>query len=158
MTCTPAPASSSPATAGPTIAPVWKSDWKIALEAGSRSMPTRPGSIAFLAELSIPLCEAVIAGSRNSGHRAGPKSAFSASPALLQAQIPSTISSSLRRSTASTSDPPSSEPKISGNSWVSETSPTISEDRVIAYTWNGTATVVSWLPSTDTPSPEISAR
>ena len=47
---------------------------------------------------------------------------------------------------------------ISGNSWVSETSPTISDDRVIAYTWNGTATVVSWLPSTDTPSPEISAR
>src|ERR1700722_215145 len=98
MTCTPAPASSSPATAGPTIAPVWNSDWKIALEAGSRSIPTRPGSIAFLAELSMPLCDAVIAGSRNNGHRAGPKSAFSASPALQHAQIPSTRSSSLRRS------------------------------------------------------------
>ena len=63
-----------------------------------------------------------------------------------------------RRSIASTSEPPSSDPKISGNSCVSDTSPTTSDDRVIAYTWNGTATVVSWLPSTDTPSPAISAR
>ena len=82
MRCTPAPASSSPATAGPTIAPVWNSDWKIALEAGSSSMPTRPGSIAFRAELSIPDSAAVIAGNRNSGHSCGPKSAFSASAAL----------------------------------------------------------------------------
>ena len=130
----------------------------MALEAGSSSIPTRPASIAFRAELSIPLCDAVIAGNRNSGQSAGQKSAFSARAALHAAQIASTTISSLRRSTASTSEPPSSDPKISGNSCVSETSPTISDERVSAYTWNGTATAVSWLPSTDTPSPEISAR
>ena len=84
MRCTPAPASSSPATAGPTIAPVWNSDWKIALEAGSSSMPTRPGSIAFRAELSMPDSAAVTAGNRNSGHSAGPRSALSASAGAAQ--------------------------------------------------------------------------
>ena len=158
MRCTPAPASSSPATAGPTIAPVWNSDWKIALEAGSSSMPTRPGSIAFRAELSIPDSAAVIAGNRNNGQSRGPRSAFSASAALHSAPIVSTTIRIFRRSMASTSEPPSSDPKISGNSCVSDTRPTTSDDRVIAYTWNGTATVVSWLPSTDTPSPVSSAR
>ena len=114
--------------------------------------------MAFRAELSIPDSDAVRAGKTNSGQSVGPKSAFSASPALETAPIASTRISSLRRSTASTSEPPSSDPMISGNSCVSDTSPTTSEDRVIAYTWNGTATVVSWLPSTDTPSPASSAR
>ena len=114
--------------------------------------------MAFRAELSIPDSAAVRAGKRNSGQSVGPKSAFSASPALEAAPIASTTISSLRRSTASTRDPPSSDPMMSGNSCVSDTSPTTSEDRVIAYTWNGTATVVSWLPRTETPSPESSAR
>lgn len=122
------------------------------------SIPTRPGSMALRAELSIPDSDAVTAGKTNSGHSAGPRSAFSASPALDIAAIASTMISSLRRSIASTSEPPSSDPTISGNSCVSETSPTTSDDRVIAYTWNGTATVVSWVPSCDTPSPEIIAR
>src|SRR5450756_702691 len=78
MRCTPAPASSSPATAGPTIEPTWNSDWKMAFEAGSSSMPTRPGSIEFRAELSIPLIDAVIAGKRKSGQIVGPRSALSA--------------------------------------------------------------------------------
>ncbi len=125
------------------MAPVWNIDWKIALEAGSRSMPTMPGSMALRAELSMPDSDALTAGKTNSGHSAGPTSALSASPALDAAPIASTTISSLRRSTASTSDPPSSEPKISGNSCASDTRPTTSEDRVIAYTWNGTATVVS---------------
>ena len=114
--------------------------------------------MALRAELSMPDSAALTAGKTNSGHSCGPKSALSASPALHAAPIVSTTMRSLRRSTASTSDPPSSDPKISGNSCASDTSPTTSDDRVIAYTWNGTATVVSWLPSTDTPSPVISAR
>lgn len=137
---------------------VWNSDWKIALDAASRSMPTRPGSMALRAELSIPDSDAVTAGKMNSGHSEGPRSAFSASPALEAAAIISTMISSLRRSIASTSEPPSSDPTIRGNSWVSDTSPTMRDECVIAYTWNGTATVVSWVPSCDTPSPVISAR
>ncbi len=116
------------------------------------------GTIALRAELSIPLSAAVTAGNRNSGHSAGPKSAFSASPALDAAPSASTTSSSRRRSTASASDPPSSDPKTSGSSWVSETSPTYSDEWVIAYTWKGTDTAVSWLPRVETPSPPVSAR
>ena len=104
----------------------------MALDAGSSSMPTRPGSIAFRAELSMPDRAAVTAGNRNSGHNCGPRSALSASAALHSAPIVSTTMRIRRRSTASTSDPPSSEPKISGNSCVSDTSPTTSDDRVIA--------------------------
>src|SRR6516164_3813110 len=157
-TRTPAPASSSPASAGPTIAPVWNSAWNIALAAGTERSPTIPGIIALRAALSIPLSAAVTAGNRNSGHSAGPKSEFSASPALDAAPSTSTTSSIRRRSTASTTDPPNSDPRISGNSWASETSPTYSEEWVIVYTWYGTATAVSWLPRTDTPRPLISAR
>ena len=74
----------------------------------------------------------MIAGKTNSGQSWGPRSALSASAALHSAPIVSTMMRILRRSTASTSDPPSSEPKISGNSWASDTSPTTSDDRVIA--------------------------
>ena len=114
--------------------------------------------MAFRAELSMPDSAAVTAGNRNNGHSCGPRSAFSASAALQSAPVVSTTIRIFRRSTASTSDPPSSDPKISGNSCASDTSPTTREDRVMAYTWNGTATVVSWLPSTETPSPVISFR
>jgi hypothetical protein len=114
--------------------------------------------MALRVELSIPDSAAVSAGNTKSGHSAGPKSAFSASPALEAAPIVSTTISRRRRSTASTSDPPSSDPKISGNSCASDTRPTMSDDLVISYTWNGTATVVSWFPSTEMPSPLISAR
>jgi len=82
----------------------------------------------------MPLSAAVTAGNRNSGHNWGPRSAFSASAALHSAPTVSTTMRILRRSAASTSDPPSSEPKISGNSCASDTSPTTSDDRVIAYT------------------------
>ncbi|HEU5385788.1 MAG TPA: hypothetical protein VFV73_07790 [Streptosporangiaceae bacterium] len=63
-----------------------------------------------------------------------------------------------RRSIASTIEPASSDPVISGNSWVMDTRPTSSEEWVSWYTWNGTATVVSWLPSTDTSSPPTRRR
>ncbi len=36
---------------------------------------------------------------------------------------------------ASTADPPSSAPAISGTSWVSDTSPTSRDERVSWYTW-----------------------
>ncbi len=114
--------------------------------------------MALRAELSMPLSAAVKAGNTNSGHSRGPKSELSASAVLLSAPSASTISRILRRSIASTSEPPSSEPKISGNSCTSDTRPTTSDDLEIAYTWNGTATVVSWLPRTETPSPKTSAR
>jgi hypothetical protein len=128
------------------------------LAAETDRSPTMPGTIALHAELSIPLSAAVTAGNRNSGHSTGPKSAFSASPALASAAIASTAISIRRRSTASTSDPPNSDPKISGNSCASDTSPTYSDECVSPYTWYGTETVVSWVPRVDTPSPPISAR
>ena len=93
------------------------------------------GTIALRAELSIPLSDAVTAGNRNSGHSAGPKSAFSASPALDNAPSASTMSSSSPPVHRVDERPAKQRPAISGNSWVSDTSPTSSDDCVIAYTW-----------------------
>ena len=59
---------------------------------------------------------------------------------------------------ASTTDPPKSAPPISGKSWASDTRPTSRDEWVSWYTWYGTATVVSWVPSTDTSSPRTSRR
>ena len=98
------------------MAPVWNSAWNIAFAAGTDRSPTIPGTIALRAELSVPLSAAVTAGNTKSGQSAGPKSAFRASPALDNAPSVSTTSSTRRRSTESTTDPPSTEPKISGNS------------------------------------------
>ena len=121
MMCTPAPASHQPVDAADDRA-VWKSDWKIALDAGSSSMPDQAGRIAFRAELSIPLCDAVIAREQRTAAKARPEVRVQRETgAAYNAQMASTMSSSLRRSTASTSDPPSSEPMMSGNSWASET-------------------------------------
>jgi hypothetical protein len=46
----------------------------------------------------------------------------------------------------------------SGSSRASETRPTARDDRVSWYTWYGTATVVSWVPSTDASSPRTRRR
>ena len=51
-----------------------------------------------------------------------------------------------RRSTASATDPPMSEPTSNGPSWTRLTSPTMKEEWVSRKTWYGTATTVSWLP------------
>ena len=78
---------------------------------------------------------AAMAGRANSGHRAGPVSALTASPALHRSVSDWAPSSILRRSAASASEPPSRAPAISGNTVASETSPTSSDERVSMYTW-----------------------
>ena len=93
------------------------------------------GTMALRPALSSPLNPAARAGSTNSGHSAGPRSALTASPALQAAISTCAAISRRRRSIASTTDPASSDPAISGNSWVIDTSPTSSDERVSSYTW-----------------------
>src|SRR6478672_79254 len=155
---TPAPASSSPASAGPATRPNWNSAWKMAFAVDTSDRRTKFGTMALRPALSRPLNPADSAGSTNNGHSAGPRSALTARPALHAAISTCAIISSRRRSMASTAEPPSSDPAISGNSWVTDTSPTISDEWVSWYTWYGTATVVSWLPRTDTSSPQTRWR
>src|SRR5579875_1109985 len=107
---------------------------------------------------STPASPAVIAGKRYSGHRAGPRSALTASPQDEAARPSSTTISSRRRSVASITAPPSSEQMSSGNSWARLTSPTCSDEWVSSYTWKGTATAVSWVPRTEIICPLMSHR
>ncbi len=131
----PGPARSSPAAAGPATAPSWNSAWNIALAVETSDRRTRFGIMALRPELSKPLSPAVSAGNTNSGHSAEARSALRARPALLPAISTSTTSSTRRRSTASATEPPISDPSISGASAVSDTSPTSSDERVSSYTW-----------------------
>ena len=93
------------------------------------------GTMALRPALSSPLNPAARAGSTNNGHSAGPTSALTASPALQAAISTCASMSTRRRSIASTTEPPSSDPAISGTSWVIDTSPTTSDERVSWYTW-----------------------
>ena len=127
---TPAPASSSPASAGPATRPNWNSDWKMAFAVDTSDLRTRFGTMALRPALSSALNPAARAGSTNSGHSAVPRSTLIASPALHAAISTCAIISRRRRSIASTTEPPSSDPVISGNSWVMDTSPTSSDEWV----------------------------
>ncbi len=102
----------------------------MALAEDTSDSPTICGMTALRQALSRPLNPADRAGSRNSGHRAGPRSALTASPALHTAISTCATISRRRRSIASTIEPASSDPRISGNSWVMDTRPTSSEERV----------------------------
>ena len=93
------------------------------------------GTMALRPALSSPLNPAARAGSTNNGHSEVPRSVLTASPALQPAISTCATISTRRRSIASTTDPASSDPAISGNSWVIDTSPTSSEERVSSYTW-----------------------
>ena len=84
--------------------------------------------------------------------------ALTARPPLVSASSTDATRRMRRRSKASPSEPPMSAPAISGSSWARLTSPTWSEDWVSAYTWNGMATAMSWLPNTSTNSPANSRR
>ena len=132
---TPAPASSSPATAGPATRPNWNRAWKMAFAVGTSDRRTRFGTMALRPALSRPLNPADRAGKTNSGHSDGPRSALTASPTLQQPATACATISRRRRSMASTADPPRSAPATSGNSWASDASPTSSDDRVSSYTW-----------------------
>jgi hypothetical protein len=79
---TPAPASSRPATAGPTTRPAWNSAWNMAFAVDTSALRTRFGTMALRAASSAPLNPAASAGKTNSGHSEVPRSAFTASPAL----------------------------------------------------------------------------
>ena len=105
----------------------------LAVETSDRR--TRFGTMALRPALSSPLHPAARAGSTKSGHSEGPRSALTASPALQVAISTCAAISRRRRSIASTTDPASSDPAISGNSWVIDTSPTSSDERVSWYTW-----------------------
>ena len=106
----------------------------MALAVGNSDRRTMFGTMALRPALSSPLNPAARAGSTNNGHRAGPRSALTASPALQAAISTCATISSRRRSIASTTDPAISDPAISGNSWVVDTRPTTSEEWVSWYT------------------------
>ncbi len=72
--------------------------------------------MALRPALSSGLNPADSAGSTNNGHNAVPRSALTARPALQTAISSWATISRRRRSTASTTDPPSSDPAISGTS------------------------------------------
>ena len=72
--------------------------------------------------------------------------AFTANPALTDRRSTCATSNSLRRSYASASAPPMSDPAMSGTSAARPSRPTISDERVSTYTWYGAATTVIWLP------------
>ena len=130
---TPAPASSKPASAGPATRPNWNRAWKMAFAVETSDRRTMFGTMALRPALSRPLNPAARAGSTNSGHSAGldgSRSALTARPALHAAISTWAAISRRRRSIASTTEPPSSDPAISGTSWVTDTSPTSSDERV----------------------------
>ena len=132
---TPAPASSSPAIAGPATRPSWNRDWKMAFAVDTSDRRTRLGTMALRPALSRPLNPADRDGKTNSGHRAVPRSALTARPMLQQPAATCATMSRRRRSMASTADPPRSAPAISGNSWASDVSPTSRDEWVSSYTW-----------------------
>ena len=79
--------------------------------------------------------------------------ALSARPMLVAPTSTWASSSTRRRSCASANAPPTSEPAISGSTWASPSRPTISDEWVSWYTWNGAATTVTPLPMLDTICP-----
>ena len=102
----------------------------MALAAETSDRPTMLGTRALRVEPSQPLRAAATEGRMNKGHSDGPRSAFKASPALLSAINDSTANSKRRRSTASATEPPNTDPTISGTSWVRETRPTSNDECV----------------------------
>lgn len=83
--------------------------------------------MADVADSPAALNPAATAGRTNSGHRAGPRSALTARPAVQTAASSCVASSTRRRSAESAMDPPSSAPAISPGTWASDASPTASD-------------------------------
>jgi len=102
--------------AGPTTRPSWNSAWNMALAEVTSDRPTRFGTIADSPASVAAMKPAAAAGRTNNGHNAGPRSVLTARPTLHSAVRNCASSSSLRRSTASASDPPNRPPAISGSS------------------------------------------
>ena len=83
------------------------------------------GTTAARVGPSMPDSPAAIDEHTKIGHTAGASSvAFTASPTLHTASAACVNSSSRRRSRASASEPPTSEPRSSGGSWASDSRPT----------------------------------
>src|SRR5215469_9582904 len=144
--------------AGPATRPIWNSAWNMALTEATSPRGTRFGRIADSPASVVAVKPAAIAGRTNNGHSTGPASALTASPALHSSVSSCAPNSTRRRSAASASEPPSKAPAISGSTCASETSPTWSDERVSAYTWYATATMVSWAPSVDSSWPATRLR
>ena len=98
------------------------------------------------------------AGRTNSGHSAGPRSALIARPALQPASSTWATISSRRRSMASTADRPVATRRSAGRAGLATPGRRRGTSGSAQYTWYGTATVVSWVPSTDTSSPRTRQR
>jgi hypothetical protein len=88
--------------------------------------------MALRAGPSKPERAAVQAGKMNSGHSNGPRSALMARATDDNPMRDPTMSSSLRRSTASATAPPMSDPIIRGPSSAKLTKPTSREEPVMA--------------------------
>jgi hypothetical protein len=88
--------------------------------------------MAVRAGLSAPAKPALSAASTNTGHSSGlPPRLFRASPTLHSAMAIWVTTSMRRRSTASATEPPSSEPTSAGPSCARLTRPTSSDEPVI---------------------------
>src|SRR4051812_42936742 len=94
-----------------------------------------------------------------SGHTCGcPSMAFTASPMLVDVMSTLATISSLRRSTASASVPPTNEHTITGPSCARLSRPTCNDEPVSRKICSDDATIVSWRPKNDTSCPVKSSR
>ena len=116
---------SSPAAAGPTTVVTWSAADCRASPAARSSDGISRRSEARRADQSSPWKAAASAVQAKMGHSRGwPSIALTASPADPAASMSWVNSITRRRSQASTTGPPSSDPASSGTSWPRLTSPT----------------------------------
>ena len=122
---------SSPAAAGPSTVVSWNAADCTDSAAGRSGGGTSRRSEARRADQSRPWNAAASAVHANTGQSSGwAASALAASPADPAASMSWVNSMTRRRSQASTSGPPSSDPASSGTSWPRLTSPTMAVEPV----------------------------
>jgi hypothetical protein len=151
---TPERAMISPASAGPATWQVCHISWLRASALGSSSRPTRVGTAAVRVGMSSPVKPASAAVSTKISHSRGEgEAALRVRPRQHAPSSSCATSRIFRRSWASASAPPTSEPPMRGNSAARLSRPVASDESVSWYTWMGAATSVSWLPVAETSCP-----
>src|SRR5579863_5574690 len=121
----------SPATAGPTMVPTWNTIWLRAAADDWWRGPTSVADEAARAELDTPMRPPATALTTYTTHTAGwAATAFKASTPLVSASATPVTHMSERRSMASPTEPPASDPTMSGTSWARLTAPTWKDEWV----------------------------
>ena len=122
---------SNPATAGPMIVPTWKTIWLSAAAADWWRAPTSVAEEAARAELDTPMSPPATALITYTIHTAGcVATAFNASAPLVHASATPVTHMITRRSMASPTEPPASDPMTSGTSAARLTAPTWNDECV----------------------------